>query len=465
MHRLHKSKGVFGILLIVGLILITSLFFTSKNMRPSSDAVENTSIPTVSSLPTFAVVTLTPLPPDFPTHVAETLTAMPTVSPTATSTLAPPQCTFPLAETTEAESMPEEYTFSEPQVVLTEYQPSLVGWLPDNQNVIIVPVTLVDLGIKGSQQTIELFNPETKETRIYATRRAIDEAPPTWNPTLNAIVYPAMYVLEGSTVTDFRFTRQLRISYGNPDDTQLIADNLPQYPMAVKPDGSQIAYFMGKHLFKLDARLTALPSISFDRTRWDYLHRHTDDAGSVEYRMAWRPSSSQIFLYNLAVDSVGYTYILDGNTGQLCDLNFGGSALAARWSPDGRYLAIIRGQGGFPLQSTELAVIDAATGKLYILTPSQIESGHYVRDIEWAPDNRHILTTYAFNEQANGMLFLNDVVSGQIVRVLPSFRFSAGVVEENLAWSPDGSKILMNCATGSPDGGQECLIFVQIAKK
>jgi Tol biopolymer transport system component len=181
--------------------------------------------------------------------------------------------------------------------------------------------------------------------------------------------------------------------------------------------------------------------------------------------MAWRPSSSQIFLYNLAVDSVGYTYILDGNTGQLCDLNFGGSALAARWSPDGRYLAIIRGQGGFPLQSTELAVIDAATGKLYILTPSQIESGHYVRDIEWAPDNRHILTTYAFNEQANGMLFLNDVVSGQIVRVLPSFRFSAGVVEENLAWSPDGSKILMNCATGSPDGGQECLIFVQIAKK
>jgi hypothetical protein len=110
----------------------------------------------------------------------------------------------------------------------------------------------IDFGINGAQQTIELFNPESQETHIYAIRRDILSAPPAWNSTLNAVVYPAMNVLEGSTITDFRFTLQVRISYGNPDNTQLLADNLPQYPMAVKPDGSQIAYSLDNQLIRLE---------------------------------------------------------------------------------------------------------------------------------------------------------------------------------------------------------------------
>jgi WD40 repeat protein len=470
---MKQSRKTIALLAAV-LVLVILLLFANRNMtRQSPQAVGDTVTPAVSlsptlappfGLPTIEVKLPSPIPSDYPTHVAETLTARPptiTPTPTATSTLAPPACTFPLAGTTAEESKPENYIFSEPQVVLTEYQPSIVDWLPDNQNVLIMPVKLADAKTNEYQQVLELFNPETKETRIYAMRTAIGEALPAWNSTLNAVVYPVRHFIEGKTFADDKFIPQLWISYGNPDEVQLLADNLPQYSMAVKPDGSQMAYFIGKQLFKMDDRLNALPPISFDRTRWDYQHHYAGD-NSVVYKMAWRPNSVQIFLYNYAIyDGLGYTYILDSNTGQLCNLNLDGWALAARWSPNGRYLAIIRGQDVFPLRSTDLAVIDATTGKLYILTPPQIESGHYVRDIEWAPDNRHILTTYAFNEQTNGMLFLNDVASGQIIRVLPSFRFSTGALEENLAWSPDGSKILMNCATGSPDGGQECLISVQ----
>jgi Tol biopolymer transport system component len=442
-------------------VLIFSLLFANKIMTGSSSQTTGDTI-TPARQPTFTAVTLT-----YHTLTAAavkpfgTLTPSATpLPPTATSTLAPPQCTFPLAETTEAESTPEEYTFSEPQVVLTdELQPDIVDWLPDNQNVLIMPLKLIDLGMNGYQQTIELFNPETGKTQIYATRRRVNEAPPAWNPALNAIVYPAMNVLEGSTITDFRFTRQVMISYGNPDNTQILADNLPQYYVAVKPDGSQIAYLLDKQLFRLNVELKPLFPISFDREQWDYLHENKDDV-TVDYRMAWRPNSPQIFLYNWAFDNLGYTYILDTDTGQLCNLNFGGWALSTRWSPNGRYLAIIRAQDDVPVQSTDLAVLDIATGNLYILgIPQEIGGRHLIKDIDWAPDNRHLFIV-GKSDVYRGMLFLGDFMSQQIDRILPSYEFMTVEVGTNLAWSPDGSKLLLNCSI-SEEAKQLCLIFVQ----
>src|SRR5215216_1142776 len=97
MKQRRNIKGTLEALIIIVLILIIPLFF----------ALKTKATPAVSSIPNTAV-------PVIPT-VAH--------APEEGNTLAPkqpPACTFPLAEITTEESTPEEYTFSEPQVVLTD---------------------------------------------------------------------------------------------------------------------------------------------------------------------------------------------------------------------------------------------------------------------------------------------------------------------------------------------------------
>ncbi len=476
----HPRKINWIIVVIVILVIIALFFTRNKISKPNTQVAGDTGTVNPVALPSpteltflaiktlqpFVIPSLTPLPPDYPTHIAETQTAEPTMSPTATSTLAPPLCTFPLAQTTNIDSKPEKYSFSEPQVVLTdELQPDIVDWLPDNKNVLISRFKLIDLGMNGYRQTIELFDPETKEAKVYATHRRVDEAPPVWNPVLNAIIYPDMNVPEGSTITNFKFTRQVRISYGKPDDTQLLADNLPQYYLTEKPDGNQIVYLLDKELFRLDAALKPLAPVSFNRKRWDFLHQTYKEI--VDFEMAWRPGSAEIFLYNHAIDGLGYTYILDVDTGRVCNLDFGGWALTARWSPNGRYLAIIRALGPVPIQSAGVVVLDTTTGDFYPLdvSESEIKGKPFVQDIAWAPDNHHLIFTLETNYSSttstyDGLLYLGDFISGQVDHILPSFQFEVNSGSTNLAWSPDGSKLLMNCPT-SEGVKQVCLITVQ----
>ena len=133
MNKTSKVKGALEVLVVIGLILVIPLFFAIKTTAEMQEA-KNTPMP------------LTP-------------TAMATFESNAVTTAKqPPQCTFPLAQTTAAESVSETYTFSEPQVVLTdERQPDIIEWLPDNQNVLIMPSQFIDLGMNGYRQTIELW--------------------------------------------------------------------------------------------------------------------------------------------------------------------------------------------------------------------------------------------------------------------------------------------------------------------
>jgi hypothetical protein len=94
-----------------------------------------------------------------------------------------------------------------------------------------------------------------------------------------------------------------------------------------------------------------------------------------------------------------------------------------------------------------------------------IEGKHLAQDVVWALDNHHLLftirtkysqVTYTYD----GLLYLSDFISGQVERIIPTYQFNIGGAMTNLAWSPDGSKLLMNCPT--PEGiKQVCLISVQ----
>ena len=132
MKKTSKVKGALEVLVVIGLILVIPLFFAIKTAADRQEAKN------------------TPVPP------APTASEVPEAS-FVTTAQQPPQCTFPLAQTTTAESTPEEYTFSEPQVALTdERQPDIIEWLPDNRNVLIMPSKFIDLGMNGVVPVVEL---------------------------------------------------------------------------------------------------------------------------------------------------------------------------------------------------------------------------------------------------------------------------------------------------------------------
>lgn len=498
--------------IVIGGIFIISVFFTIKTqaqqimdrgatasaMRPTST---RTASPTIDVGATGTELwfkeyggrpwTITPGP-------SPTITFTPTLTPTfiPRGSKPPRACTFPLPQTTTTESVPMNYIFSQPQVVMEENRgepdsieamkaisTSIISWLPDNQTVLIARSRLIDSGYNGDQRTIERYNPVTKETHVYAQHMNSDHSRVVWNPASNTVIYRTRKII-GEFNNNAQVARELVSSDGNPENVQildgdplsknsleLLADHLRMsYDFAVKPDGSQIAYFIGGQFVKMDSSLKALPPIYFDFAQWDYLNTNRPHGPVYDYKMEWRPNSSLILLYAHANYDASYIYLLDTNTGQPCNLNFDGWIYKAHWSPNGRYLAAIRGHGIWtgPNATTDLAVLDTATGKLYTLkVDAEIKnSRQFITDIAWVPDNRHILieeNIYSYEDEAKDVskLFLGDFMAGKVKQVLPSYPFQTRAGSTDLAWSPDGSKLLVHCAIKSKNIDRICLMSVQ----
>ncbi len=439
----------------MALILLIPLVVASCGTKPTPVV----SATAVSSEPPTQASTETPM--ETPTA------ALSTAAPVVANGQEPPPCTFPLAQIATTESAPENYTFSEPKVVLTAQNIGyyeIVQWLPDNQQVLISEVVS---GKAGPVELRELYNPETGDQKIYAAG-SITNQPSAWFPQLNAVVYPDFNFLGVDPNTNQpKFSRQVRISYGNLDATQKIADNLSQFPLAYKPDGSEMLYFSNKQIFKLDGSFQVLPSIVFDLSQWDYA-KERRDSNPVTYNMAWQSGTSLVFLYSDgAIGGGGYIFILNSDTGRVCELKLGGWAIRAHWRSDGRYLAIVRAtEYAFPIHTSDLTILDTMTGKITSIAVIPQGGKQYVDDFAWAPDNRHLLVTGSVYLSRNSDLpdiaglFLVDFISGQSVNLSPTYKFYENSLQSNLAWSPDGSKVAIHCpAIQTID--QICLISVQ----
>jgi len=468
MKRSRNIKGTLETLLVIGLILIIPLFFVvrtaaEQNAAPNTPAAVAPTAVNAPALPTAANA-----PED-----------------NAPKPKQPPACTFPLAQTTTEESTPEEYTFSEPQVVLTAPKGNplnVAQWLPDNQQVLVTEKLrnqYVDNNNTSIQESISLYNLETGESKLYAIRNNTYEAP-MWQPELNGVIYSALnYVNLDKAKGIHIYTRQLMVSYGDPDATQLLADNL-QFPFVVKPGENEILYLSDKKMSKLDKSLKKLSLASFDPAQWDYAKSRRDDS-PVDYQMAWQPGTPLVFLYSGAGLSSGggYTFIFDTTSGSICELNLGGWAYTAHWSMDGRYLAIDRSNGySFPVPSSDFVVLDTLTGSLRIIDViSQDVKKKQAIDFTWTPDNLHLLvlennpSTYDPNnfETIHHELYLVDLTTGQSAPLFPEFKsFLAGGIRgmNSFAWSPDGSKLLVRCPVmGEPAMQRFCLISVQRTKQ
>lgn len=461
-----------ALLVSVGLLLFANQNLTRQNQQPT----ENTIHSVISPTPDVGITaTYIASLPGLPTAVDIGSSATPVI-PTATSTLAPPHCTFPLAQITTTDLEPDEYTFSEPEVMLIAEKGNtynLAEWLPDNEQVLITE-DLRNLDVDNNaplQESIALYNTKTGQSKLYALRPLTYE-PPSWLPDWNAVIYPAInYTSLDRQNGSYSFTRQIRISDGNQNTSQVIADNLSQIPFAIKPGAKETVYLSDQKLSKLDQSLKNISSISIDFTQWDYAKQRRDDQ-PFSYMMAWQPGTSLIFLYSWAggTQDGGYTFLLDTETGQVCELSIGGWAVRAHWSSDGRYLALIRSALYSGLtNSTDLVVLDTTTGNLLTIgvTSQDLENEHYVDDFTWAPDNRHLLALghtqlqNTSSETIHHDLYLVDFMSDQSVHLFPEFRsfIANGPPRNNIAWSPDGSKLLIRCPTNGVD--RICLINTQ----
>ncbi len=453
MKQPRKFKDWLEILLVIAAIILIPLFFA---IRSQAGQAANTVSASGTARP--------------PASPATPVVARPTAAPSVANGKEPPPCTFPLAQITTTQSAPANYTFSDPQIALTAPKGNIYHidqWLPDNQQVLMTEeLRNAVLGNNNPlQEFINLYNPETGISKVYALRTLTSE-PPSWLPSLNAVVYPTInYTSFDSKNFNFTFTRQVWVSRGDPNAAQKLADNLSQFPLGVKPDGSEIIYRSDNKIFGLDNSLKSIPSISFDPTQWDYAKDRRNNY-PVYFNIALQPGTSLIFLYSDgAMGGGGYTFILNTDTGRVCELNFRGWALAAHWSSDGRYLAIIRIPNS---HASDLTVLDIQTGKLTSLdvAPQEIAGLHEVNDFVWAPDNRHMLaigsvfTSLPSQSQSDiHGLYLVDFVSAQSVHIAPKYTSFISSGNNNLAWSPDGSKVVIRCP--APMADQLCFISVQ----
>jgi hypothetical protein len=178
-----------------------------------------------------------------------------------------------------------------------------------------------------------------------------------------------------------------------------------------------------------------------------------------------------------------WTFLFDMKTNQACEIDLGRFlegmvkimpiwALEAKWSPDGPDVALIttgsapgKASGtGWVIQSTELTIVNVKTGALRTLqlAPDINPGQHYVTDIDWAPDSRYLaaLAVVGIDEMGSeqGGMFIVDATTGEFQRGPSSYDLGGGPWGWQLAWSPDGAQLAVNCPT--PEVGRLCIIPV-----
>jgi WD40 repeat protein len=386
--------------------------------------------------------------------------------------------------TTTEESAPENYTFAEPRVVLSSSSGyfEISEWLPDSNRALIVERVVIN-GYE-QYQSIQLFDPRTIKVQVYAQRDRASNQPPLWMEGVQAVIYPERRIVSWSHDENGKYLPSslverhvLWLGNGDPDraqnlrDVEFHPDITPHerviFSLAAKPDGSRMVSLEGDgmrlpmiyHYEVIQGLLGAERQVLFNAP-WENL----DEPRPLNLgtRMVWQPGTSHVLIYDY-VSPTDPTFLLDVDTGQACGLEFGGWVYLARWSPNGRFLAVIKSRGAmipFTLDY-DLVVLDIVTGKFYqvnakkLSPPDMMDIGvHKVSDFSWAPDNRHIAAIGSVNFVGTSpppptqRLYLVDFLSGQVDSIFPSYKFDGqcSYWGRGLAWSPDGSKILANCS-------------------
>ncbi|MGQ9628591.1 MAG: hypothetical protein ACUVV0_17005 [Anaerolineae bacterium] len=339
----------------------------------------------------------------------------------------------------------DDFVFGEPEVVLTHtHAIEIAGWLPDSERLLIIRSDYPN----STKEFVDIFNIYTGQLRHFGKRES-SRSKPIWLPSLQAVAYADTATAEFD---------KLRISFGESKQ-ELRIEGLSSLQIAVDSTGRRVIYFSQaakKRLQMFDVTRETMQASLVDLA----LREKPDEERPFVYKIASHPKEAKVAIYN------NYHFFLaDLDTGTIQEIDLGTHldgklwAYNAEWSPDGRYLAMITTVGPPILPFTHLTVLDTGSGEL-----RQIDLGlQYVADVAWAPDSRHVVVR-AVVDQEDGYnrygLFLADVVTGEIRRVLPSDVFSGGEWGWGLAWSPDGQWLITNCSNRTE--GRICMAAVTV---
>lgn len=328
--------------------------------------------------------------------------------------------------------------FGDPQVILTDTAPiDIAAWMPDGRNLLVVR------HIPGqSAQAIETFDIDTGRTVRYA--EAV-----TWTDQVFPLAQgrgvgflDRSETVQGQTSASVN----LKVSRG-PGQVQPTVYDVSFRTMAVDPHSASLVRYAlapgGPPALSpqahQDFRVLTLP---VDPYQWKYPTYFPDRvetgySGDV-FQAAVRPDGSMVAFY-----ADPYLFLYDTRTERACEVDLGVAENGqprftwdARWSPDGRYLAMLT-SARFPgelLPFADLTILDRITGELKHLNPS---SRRMVTDFIWAPDTRHlIILGKESSDQGLSLqrLFLIDALTNQANVVLDDFVFGTRGNNAQLAW-------------------------------
>jgi len=329
-----------------------------------------------------------------------------------------------------------DYIFGPPQVVLTHTSAmGIAGWLPDSEHLLLTRLVPTDT----NREYIETFNIRTRELRQYGERYT-GGPKPLWLETIQKVAFtnraslqPVSYDLWVSGCDAAQARQPIR------QGITLWSVGGGGNVIAFVPQGQRQLLWVddsGRPVNRPSVDLGVLGFVPTDET--------------TVFSVVLSPDGRKLALYNRL--SFLIVNALTGTLERVIDLGYGRGEyvgyktwpLDARWSSDGRYIAM-RTTVGQPLYPyTDLIVLDMNTGAL-----RRIElRSQYLLSLAWAPNGRVLVTlTRESVQQGRSLesLYLVDVLSGEIHRMLPDHQF-IGSASWGLGWSPSEQTIAVACS-------------------
>lgn len=379
-----------------------------------------------------------------------------TVMPTAVMPTPAPQCGFdPAAAPLQPGPSLDGFSFSAPRAVLDSVAPLAVAeWLPGGRSLLITHVITPD----SPSEYVETVDASTGALQRYALRHRTDvpfASRPVW-------LEPRQTTLQ----TD-QAGGQLNLYAGQPIKGAVAADLASPY-IAISADDHYLVYLprssQGEPYSMLD--LGDKRPLGFTLpVRPQYDVAATGPVTQVmPYRATWHPDGKRIAFYN----NLGL-FLADRDTGQVCRINLGAGpdgqprwALDARFSPDGRLLALITTVGLPVVPFMDLTLLDLQTGAV-----RHVDLGvTYVYSLAWAGDGRDLLAGAETGRDATGVrfgLFLVDAVTGDS-RQVPAGSPSVGRVDLGLAWAPESGQVAYACPDLAAPGSSSALCVMTVGQ-
>jgi hypothetical protein len=363
------------------------------------------------------------------------------------------KCNFKDNSKFQNETSTATFKFDPPIVVLqSKSNIDLVNWISENKSVLL----LRDLPESG-QQEIGVFDVDLKVFRSFAERKSLSSKP-VWVPSLKSVLFTTNLAGE----TQHKIDGELWISRGDPRNIQKISQNLSNLELGLENKNNQIAFWSVDNL-NLVNQLLEVSKVG-QITATQLTSQKQASFPIIPSKMAFRPTTTQLALYN------NYNIlIIDPLQTDVCKIDLGANLKTPIWSPfiywssDGRYLAIIKAEGNTPFLYSDLAIYDTANDELKIIKiGAEIQGKHYVTDVAWGPDNRHLLAISEIidiNGKRISGVNLVDAQEKKSQPILSGYELGGGDWDTNMAWSTDGRNLMVACPTETEE--KLCLVNVQ----